>query len=201
MLAIRWKILVASAGVLALAGCGDKTARNDADAAVVSDIKSLSVPAANEEAIANTVVESVRRLPDTTDFMSALTASGVGEALTRGGPYTLFVPTDSAFDSLPPGEFKTLTMPENKARLAAIVNSHVVDGTLQSSDLRALLKKNDGSAVLKTRAGSDLTVKAEGDMITVTDNTGKVATIGGTDIAAGNGTVHLIDKLLAPGPA
>lgn len=200
MRAIRWKILVATAGVLALAGCGDKAARDEADATVVSDIDSLPLPAANEEAIANTVVESVRRLPDTRNFMSALTASGVGEALTQGGPYTLFVPTDSAFDSLPNGLFKTLTMPENKARLAGIVNAHVVNGVLQASDLGALLKKNDGSAVLKTRGGSDLTVKAEGDMITVTDSSGKVATIGGTDIAAGNGVVHLIDKLLASDP-
>ncbi len=158
------------------------------------------VPAANEEAIANTVVESIRQLPDTTKFMAALTASGVGETLTHGGPYTLFVPTDSAFDQLPNGQFDMLTMPENKARLVGIVNSHIVNGVLQVSDLRALLKKSDGSAVLKTLAGSDLTVKAEGDMITVTDSTGKVATIGGTDIAAGNGMIHPIDKLLAPGP-
>lgn len=200
MLAIRWKILVASAGLLALAGCGDKTARNEADSIIASEIESLSPPAANEEAIANTVVESVRRLPDTTKFMAALTASGVGEGLTQGGPYTLFVPTDSAFDALPDGQFKTLTTPENKARLAGIVNAHVVNGVLQASDLHALLKKNEGSAILKTRAGSDLTVKSEGDMITVTDTTGKVATIGATDIAAGNGVVHLIDKLLSASP-
>ncbi len=200
MRATRCRILVVMAGVLALAGCGDRTARNEADAIVASDIESLPLPAANEEAIANTVVESVRRLPDTSSFMSALTASGVGETLTQGGPYTLFVPTDSAFDSLPDGLFKTLTMPENKARLAGIVNAHIVNGVLQASDLRALLKKNDGSAVLKTRGGSDLTVKAEGDMITVTDSSGKVATIGGTDIASGNGVVHLTDKLLASDP-
>ena len=198
--AIRGKIGFALAGALALAGCGDKAARDEADAVIASDVESLSVPAANEEAIANTVVESIRRLPDTTKFMAALTASGVGEGLTHGGPYTLFVPTDSAFDQLPNGEFEALTMPENKARLAGIVNAHVVKGVLQVSYLRALVKKGDGSAVLKTLGGSDLTVKAEGDMITVTDSTGKVATIGGTDVAAGNGMIHPIDKLLAPGP-
>lgn len=200
MVAIRGNSWLALAGVLALAGCGDESARNEADAVIASEIESLSPPAANEEAIANTVVESVRRLSDTKNFMVALTASGVGEALTQGGPYTLFVPTDSAFDSLPQGEFKTLAMPENKARLAGIVNSHVVNGALQASDLRALLEKGDGQALLKTRAGSDLTVKAESDMITVTDSTGKVAAIGGSDIAAGNGVVHLIDKLLVPDP-
>lgn len=198
--ATRGNIGIALACALALAGCGDKAARNEADAVIASDVESLALPAANEEAIANTVVESIRRLPDTTKFMAALTASGVGEGLTHGGPYTLFVPTDSAFDELPNGQFDTLTMPENKARLAGIVNSHVVNGTLQVSDLRALVKKGEGSAVLKTLAGSDLTVKAEGDMITVTDATGKVATIGGTDIAAGNGMIHPVDKLLSPGP-
>ncbi len=120
--------------------------------------------------------------------------------MTKGGPYTLFVPTDSAFDSLPDGLFKTLTMPENKARLAAIVNAHIVNDVLQASDLRALLKKNDGAVVLKTRGGSDLTVKAESDMLTVTDSSGKVATIGGTDIVAGNGVVQLIDNLLTSDP-
>lgn len=191
---------VSLAIMLTLAACGSESG-NEADAAGANELSALPQPSPSDnEAIANTVVESVRHLPDTTKFMAALTASGVGETLTSEGPFTVFLPSDSAFDLLPVGTFDTLSTPENKATLAAIVNYHVVRGSLKLSDLRALLKEGGGTAMLKTLSGLDLTAKADGDMITLTDTTGKVATIGTADIAAGNGDVHFIDKVLMPNP-
>ncbi|NCP11801.1 MAG: fasciclin domain-containing protein [Sphingomonadales bacterium] len=187
--------------MLLASACGDSTLNNEADAINATSIDALPVPEGPaSDDLSNTVVGSIRNLPDTVRFMAALTSSGVGKTLVDGGPYTIFVPSDSAFDSLPDGELDKLMTPENKARMAAIVNYHVVKGAIKASDLRSLIKKGGGTAVIKTLDGSDLTAKAEDDMITLTDNTGKVATIGASDIAAGNGTVHLIDKLLLPNP-
>lgn len=79
-----------------------------------------------------------------------------------------------------------------------IVRYHIIEGDRKSSDIKRLVTKSDGTAILPTKYGPGLTAMLEGDMITITDNTGKVATVGIVDMAAGNGTVHMIDKVLMP---
>lgn len=148
--------------------------------------------------VGDTVVETMALVPDSGNFRKAVRASGLYDSLRGKGPFTILMPSDSSFDMLPPGAFEQLLQPENRERLAMIVRYHIIEGDRKSSDIKRLFAKSDGTAILPTKYGPGLTAMLEGDMITLTDNNGMVATIGIVDMAAGNGTVHMIDKVLMP---
>ena len=182
--------------VFLLAACSGGDARSEADDITSTEVDAPAGLSATDSKIGETVIESIRMLPDTSRFLTALEASGVTDTLKGDGPFTVFVPTDSAFDMLEEGAYAAMLLPENRAKLSEIIKVHIVGGVVKSSDLNALLDAGGGETRLKALNGSDLTARADDDMITIIDAKGTVATIGASDIAAGNGTVFLIDKLL-----
>ncbi|MFT5731958.1 MAG: putative surface protein with fasciclin (FAS1) repeats [Planctomycetota bacterium] len=120
-------------------------------------------------------------------LIAAAKAAGLVEALTGGaGPITVFAPTDAAFAALPEGTVATLLMPENKARLVAILKYHVVAGRV-FADQAAKLDK------APTLNGKDV-------MISISDAGAKVgnANIIATDIQASNGVIHVVDAVILP---
>lgn len=116
---------------------------------------------------------------------AALTAAGLIETLKGKGPFTVFAPTDAAFAALPAGTLDDLLKPENKAKLTAILTYHVVPGKVMSMDL-----KDDMRA--KTVQGSEVTIDLDGGAKV---NDAKVVT---PDVAADNGVIHVIDKVILP---
>ena len=117
---------------------------------------------------------------------AALTAAGLVETLKGGGPFTVFAPTDEAFARLPKGTVEDLLKPENKAKLIAVLTYHVVPGKVTAADV---VKVREA----KTVQGGSLSVNASGGKVTI-DN----ATVVKADIAASNGVIHVIDRVVLP---
>ena len=119
-------------------------------------------------------------------LLAAATAAGLVDTLKSPGPFTVFAPTDAAFAALPAGTVDTLLKPENKAQLASILTYHVVPGRTLST---ALAGKQ---LTVTTVQGGTLAIDGRNS---VTVNGAKVIS---ADIAASNGVIHVIDKVLLP---
>jgi len=117
---------------------------------------------------------------------TALKAAGLVETLKGKGPFTVFAPTDEAFAKLPEGTVKSLLMPENKQKLTAILTYHVVAGNVKAAEVIKL-------ASAKTLNGQSVTIKTVGGKVMING-----ATVVKPDIAATNGTIHVIDTVLMP---
>ncbi len=120
-------------------------------------------------------------------LVAAVQAAGLVDTLKGKGPFTVFAPTDAAFAALPAGTVETLLKPENKAKLVSVLTYHVVPGKVMSGDI--LGKK----VMPKTVEGQSLAIDATGGSVKVND-----ATVIKADIAADNGVIHVIDKVLMP---
>ena len=107
------------------------------------------------------IVENAVNSKDHTTLVAAVKAAGLVETLQGAGPFTVFAPTNAAFDMLPKGTVETLVMPENKDKLTGILTYHVVAGKLDSKELEKWMKKGNGTAELKTVAGGKLWVMQE----------------------------------------
>ena len=117
---------------------------------------------------------------------AALTAAGLVDTLKSEGPFTVFAPTDDAFEKLPPGTLDDLLKPENKAKLSAILTYHVVSGKVMAKDVVSL-------SSAKTVNGKELKIAVKDGKVTV-DN----ATVTQTDIECSNGVIHVIDSVVLP---
>ena len=119
-------------------------------------------------------------------LVAAVKAAGLVDTLKGPGPFTVFAPTDEAFAKLPEGTLEDLLKPENKAKLQSVLTYHVVPGKVMSRDAAKL-----NSA--KTAQGSSIKIKATDNGVMVND-----AHVVKADIAASNGVIHVIDKVILP---
>lgn len=119
-------------------------------------------------------------------LVTAVQAANLVETLQGPGPFTVFAPTDAAFEKLPEGTLETLLLPENQAQLAAILTYHVVPGRVPASDVVNLATAN-------TVEGTSLQISTTNGTVRV--NNALVTT---TDIEASNGIIHVIDAVLIP---
>ncbi len=144
------------------------------------------------------IVENAVNSKDHTTLVAAVKAAGLVETLSGPGPFTVFAPTNQAFDALPDGTVETLLKPENKAKLTAVLTYHVVAGRLNSWDLAKMIKEGNGSATLTTVQGEKLTVTPSGKAIMITDENGGTARVTIADVNQSNGVIHVVDKVLLP---
>ncbi|MEO8116179.1 MAG: fasciclin domain-containing protein [Bacteroidota bacterium] len=144
------------------------------------------------------IVENAVNSKDHTTLVAAVKAAGLVETLESAGPFTVFAPTNEAFNMLPKGTVETLLKPENKAKLTAVLTYHVVAGKLSSMDLMKMVKENDGKATLKTVEGENLYITMKGKNLMVTDASGGMAKITIADVNQSNGMIHVVDKVLLP---
>jgi len=145
------------------------------------------VPFVNTTAKATdeTVVAIAAGNADFSTLVAAVKAADLAETLSGAGPFTVFAPTNAAFDKLPKGTVEDLLKPENKAKLAAILTYHVVAGKVMAADVK--------TGMVKTVQGTDLDVKVSADGVTVND-----AKVVKTDIVGSNGVIHVIDTVVLP---
>lgn len=136
--------------------------------------------------------------PDHTTLVAAVKEAGLVSTLQGKGPFTVFAPTNAAFDKLPAGTVSGLLKPENKAKLTAILTYHVVAGNLDAKTVLAAIKKGNGKAVLTTVQGGKLTASLENGKVVLTDANGGKSTVVTTDLKAKNGVIHVIDTVLMP---
>ena len=147
---------------------------------------------------AKNIVENAVNSKDHTTLVAAVKAAGLVETLSSAGPFTVFAPTNAAFDKLPAGTVGTLVMPENKATLTNILTYHVVPGRVSSTDLSKWIMKNDGMYMAKTVQGEELTFWMKGKDMYVKDTKGNSARITIADVNQSNGVIHVIDTVLMP---
>jgi uncharacterized surface protein with fasciclin (FAS1) repeats len=144
------------------------------------------------------IVDVAAGSKDHTTLVAAVKAADLVTTLKSAGPFTVFAPTNSAFDKLPKGTVETLLKPENKAALTKILTYHVVAGKLKASDVLAAIKAGNGKAVVKTVAGESLTATLENGKVYLTDTKGGKSMVTATDLDASNGVIHVIDTVVMP---
>jgi uncharacterized surface protein with fasciclin (FAS1) repeats len=146
------------------------------------------------------IVENAVNSADNTTLVAAVKAAGLVSTLESPGPFTVFAPTNEAFDALPPGTVATLLKPANKATLVKILTYHVVPGALTAAKLAEMIKAGGGKAVLTTAEGGTLTAMMNGpENIVIEDAKGGIAHISTYDVMQSNGVIMVIDKVLLPG--
>lgn len=145
------------------------------------------------------IVENAVNSKDHTTLVAAVKAAGLVETLMTAGPFTVFAPTNDAFENLPEGTVATLLKPENKATLTKVLTYHVISGTYTSADLMKLIKKGNGKATLKTVSGDELYFSMNGPSnLLVWDEKGGSANIIVRDVMQSNGVIHSIDSVVLP---
>ena len=144
------------------------------------------------------IVQNAANSPDHTTLVAAVKAAGLVPTLESKGPFTVFAPTNEAFDKLPPGTVSTLLKPENKAQLTKVLTYHVVPGKVTAEQLVTEIKNNGGRAALKTAEGETLTATLKGDQVMIADATGHMATVTIADVNQSNGVIHVINRVLLP---
>ncbi|MDE2053494.1 MAG: fasciclin domain-containing protein [Xanthomonadaceae bacterium] len=144
------------------------------------------------------IVQNAIHSKDHTTLVAAVKAAGLVKTLEGPGPFTVFAPTNGAFDALPAVTVQTLLKPENKAQLTKILTYHVVPGRLDTKTLDAKIAAGGGEAKLKTVEGDWLTVKGSGTRLTVTDDKGNTADITIPNVYQSNGVIMVINKVLMP---
>ncbi len=144
------------------------------------------------------IVENAVNSKDHTTLVAAVKAAGLVETLQSAGPFTVFAPTNAAFDLLPAGTVANLVKPESKDALTGILTYHVVAGKYNAKDIARLIKKGNGMATLKTVAGGNLTAMMEGEKLALKDQSGGVSYVTIRDVNQSNGVIHVIDHVLLP---
>jgi uncharacterized surface protein with fasciclin (FAS1) repeats len=145
---------------------------------------------------AQNVVAVAAGSADHTTLVAAVKAGGLVETLSGSGPFTVFAPTNAAFDKLPKGTVESLLEPANLKTLQGILTYHVVAGKIDSKAVVAAIKAGKGKAVLTTVQGGTLTASMKGKNVIVTDDKGGIATVTAVDLNASNGIIHVVDNVL-----
>lgn len=144
------------------------------------------------------IIDNAVNSKDHTTLVAAVKAADLVDTLKGPGPFTVFAPTNAAFDALPAGTVDTLLKPENKGMLTTILTYHVVPGKWDAAALSKMIKDGKGKAMVKTVNGGTLTAKSNGKKIMLTDEKGGTATVTIADVYQSNGVIHVIDKVLLP---
>ncbi len=143
-----------------------------------------------------TIVANAANSKDHTTLVALVKKAGLVDTLSGPGPFTVFAPTNEAFEKIPSA---TLTAVGNdKAMLTKVLTYHVIAGKLDSAAIAAKIKAGGGKAMLKTVEGEDLTAMMDGDKLVLTDAKGGKSTVTIADVYQSNGVIHVVDSVLMP---
>ena len=145
------------------------------------------------------IIENAVNSKDHTTLVAAVKAAELVETLKGEGPFTVFAPTNEAFEKLPKGTVETLLMAENKTKLQSILTYHVVAGKVSVMDLMKMIKDGNGKAELTTVNGGTLTAMLKGKKVQLKDAADNISTVTIADVNQSNGIIHVIDAVVLPG--
>jgi uncharacterized surface protein with fasciclin (FAS1) repeats len=151
-----------------------------------------------EMSASKNIVQNAMNSKDHTTLVAAVKAADLVTTLESKGPFTVFAPTNEAFDKLPAGTVNTLVKPENKKKLTGILTYHVVPGKVTAEKLAEKIQAGGGKAEFKTVNGETLTAKMDGDSVELTDAKGGMAKVTIADVMQSNGVIHVVDTVLMP---
>ncbi len=178
---VRVAAAAAAAAMLVITGCSTDSEDDAAATPTAEASPSEEAPAADEP---GTIVDVAAASEDFTTLVAAVEAAGLVETLSGEGPFTVFAPTNEAFDALPEGVLDALLLPENEETLTKILTYHVVPGEVTSDQI------TDGD--VETVEGQTVSITTEGGVM-VND-----ATVVTADVDTSNGVIHVIDSVLIP---
>lgn len=144
------------------------------------------------------IVENAVNSKDHTTLVAAVKAAGLVETLASQGPFTVFAPTNAAFEKLPAGTVDDLLKPANKGLLTAVLTYHVVAGNWDSKAIAEAIKNGNGKATLTTVQGGKLWAWMKGKKLMLQDEKGGTATVTIADVYQKNGVIHVVDTVLMP---
>lgn len=145
-----------------------------------------------------TIVENAVNSADHTTLVAAVTQAGLVDTLSGPGPFTVFAPTNAAFDMISDESLSQLMMDQNKAQLAQILTCHVVAANAMSDAIAGMIADDGGTHAVPTVGGCTLQARMSGGKITLTDEQGRVANVTIADVKQSNGVIHVIDRVLLP---
>lgn len=145
-----------------------------------------------------TIVEAAIASPDHTTLVAAVKAANLVDTLSGPGPFTIFAPTDKAFEALPQGTVPSLLEPANLSKLQAVLTYHVVPGKVLAADLIKSIQAAGGSAKLTTVEGGVLTAEVVNGSVVLTDENGGKATVVAADVKGSNGVIHVTNAVSLP---
>ena len=144
------------------------------------------------------IIENAVNSKDHTTLVAAVKAADLVEILKSEGPFTVFAPTNAAFEALPDGTVETLLKEENQKQLQAVLTYHVLAGDYKAADIVAAIKEGDGKAKFTTVNGAEVWAMMEGDKVKLKGAAGNVATVNIADVNQSNGVIHVIDAVILP---
>jgi uncharacterized surface protein with fasciclin (FAS1) repeats len=144
------------------------------------------------------IVDNAVNSADHTTLVAAVKAAGLVPTLKSKGPFTVFAPTNAAFDKLPAGTVETLLKPENKGMLTKILTYHVVAGRYDAKKLMKLIAQGGGTATLKTVSGGTLRAMMNGNSVVLQDEKGNTSNVTIADVRQSNGVIHVVDTIVMP---
>lgn len=145
------------------------------------------------------VVDVAISSKDHTTLVAAVKAAGLVETLKGEGPFTIFAPTNDAFNQLPAGTVEGLLKPESKSALANILTYHVIAGNLDSEAVVAAIKAGNGTAEVTAVNGGTVKAMIENGGVVLMDENGNKAKVTAVDLKGTNGVIHVIDQVILPG--
>ncbi|PXA99118.1 fasciclin [Nostoc sp. 3335mG] len=145
-----------------------------------------------------TIVANASKANNLTTLVKAVQAADLAGTLSGPGPFTVFAPTDNAFNRLAPGTLDTLLKPEQKATLVKLLTYHVVPGKFDAEALKAQVEAGGGTATLTTVEGQPIKATLENGALVLTDVNGGKSYITQYDVEQSNGMVHVVNGVLAP---
>ena len=179
---LKFTAVCGAAALIFLVGCS--TDDDGESSAATPSATTETTSEANPSMEQGTIVEVASGNPDFSTLVSAVQAAGLVETLSGEGPFTVFAPTNDAFDALPAGVLDALLLPENKDALTSVLTYHVLPAEVMAADVAA--------GDVATVEGSTVTIATDGGVMV---NDAKVTT---TDVDASNGVIHVIDAVLVP---
>ncbi len=144
------------------------------------------------------IVSNAVNSMDHTTLVAAVKAAGLVETLQGEGPFTVFAPTNAAFDKLPDGTVASLLQPGNQQQLQSVLTYHVVAGRYSAADLVSAIEKGMGVAKLTTVNGATLEAMKDGDKVVIKDTAGNRSTVTIADVNQSNGVIHVVDAVVLP---
>lgn len=183
---------VSAVAILGLAACNSEPEATNTDAMEPAATDTMA-PAAD-----GTVVAVAQGNPDFSTLVSAVQAAGLVDTLNGDGPFTVFAPTNAAFEKIPADTLNGLLQPAQRDALTGVLTYHVVPGRVDAATLTRQIEQGGGTATLTTVQGGTLTARVVDGTVTLTDAAGNTSRVVTADVAASNGVIHAIDTVVMP---
>ncbi|WP_232729147.1 fasciclin domain-containing protein [Ulvibacter sp. MAR_2010_11] len=206
---MKFKAIIMSlaAIVMVFTACDDSK-KKDAEAATLAEAQKMEMEAqlkAEEDAKMakmefenNTIAALAMGNENFSGLVHHLQAADLAETFKGEGEYTVFAPTNEAFNKVPKATMDNLMKPENKETLQGLLKYHVVSGEWKAADLVKAINDNNNKYTVTTLQGDNLTLSLKDGKVQIKDSKGAIATVVTADIDASNGVIHTIDKVVMP---